>query len=157
MESINLENSDPDFKYELAGQPGGENFMSCFTCLTCVSSCPVTQVKPEFSPLRVMRMSILGLKKEVLASDILWLCSTCYTCQERCPMGVRITDILTLIKNMAVKEGHAPTGIRAQMDIVRGNGRIYPLDDFDNKKRKKIDLPSIPTSCEVVKDLFPGD
>ena len=70
-------------------------------------------------------------------------------------MAVRITDILMLLKNMAVKAGNAPAGIRAQMDIIKGNGRIYPLDDFDNKKRQKIDLPPIPTSCDVVRDLFP--
>ena len=70
-------------------------------------------------------------------------------------MEVRITDILTTLKNMAAEEGHAPAGIRAQQDIVKGSGRIYPLDDFDNKKRKKVDLPSLPTTCEVVTDLFP--
>ena len=102
-----------------------------------------------------MRMAVLGLKEEILTSDILWLCSGCYTCQESCPMGVRITDILTYLKNMAVKSGNAPAVIKAQTDIIKDNGRIYPLDDFDNKKRKKIHLPSIPTSCEITKDLFP--
>jgi heterodisulfide reductase subunit C len=48
-----------------------------------------------------------------------------------------------------------PAGIRAQLDLVKGGGRIYPIDDFDNKKRAKIDLPAVPTTCEVVKDLFP--
>ena len=157
MESINLENADPSFKYELTGHPGGESLMKCFTCLSCVTGCPVTQVNPEFSPIRILRMALYGLKEKVLASDILWLCSSCYTCQENCPMAVRITDILTLLKNMAVKAGNAPAGIRAQMDIIKGNGRIYPLDDFDNKKRQKIDLPPIPTSCDVVRDLFPEE
>ena len=49
----------------------------------------------------------------------------------------RVTDFMTLLKNMAVREGHAPSGIKAQMDLTKGQGRIYPLDDFDNKKRKK--------------------
>ena len=70
-------------------------------------------------------------------------------------MEVRIADILTQLKNMAVREGHAPPGIRAQLDLVKGNGRIYPLDDFDNKKRQKIDLPALPITCEDVTDLFP--
>lgn len=62
---------------------------------------------------------------------------------------------MTLLKNMAVKEGHIPAGIRAQRDLVKGGGRIYPIDDFDNKKRSKIDLPPIPTTCGIVKVLFP--
>jgi heterodisulfide reductase subunit C len=61
---------------------------------------------------------------------------------------------MTLLRNLAVRAGHAPAGVRAQMDIIKGAGRIYPIDDFDNKKRNKIDLPSIPTTCEVVKKLF---
>jgi len=68
---------------------------------------------------------------------------------------VCITDFMTLLKNMAIKAGHAPAGIKAQRDLVKGQGRIYALDEFDNKKRNKIDLPSLPTTCEVVKVLFP--
>jgi hypothetical protein len=62
---------------------------------------------------------------------------------------------MTLLKNMAIKEGHAPAGIKAQRDLIKGQGRIYAIDDFDNKKRNKIDLPSLRTTCEVIKVLFP--
>ena len=63
---------------------------------------------------------------------------------------------MVLLKNLAVKEGHIPAGARTQMQIIRGEGRVYPLDDFDNKKRNKISLPPLPTSCEAVKKLFPA-
>ena len=157
MTSINLENTDPKFKYELAKHPGAENFMRCFSCFSCVNGCPVSEVTAKFSPLRLMRTALLGLKEEVLKNENLWLCSSCYACQESCPMAVRVTDILTLLKNMAIMEGHVPMGIRVQMDLIKGNGRIYPLDDFDNKKRAKAGLPAIPTTCEVVKHLFPEE
>lgn len=157
METIKLDHAERDFKYALSQQPGAEKLMCCFACMTCVTSCPVTEVHPEFNPLRIMRMALLGLKEELLSSDDVWLCSSCYACQERCPMEVRITDIMNVIKNMAAEAGYAPTGIRAQQGIVKGDGRIYPLDDFDNKKRQKVDLPAIPTTCEVVKDLFPDN
>jgi heterodisulfide reductase subunit C len=64
---------------------------------------------------------------------------------------------MTLLKNLAVKEGNMPAGIRAQRDIIKGEGRIYPIDDFDNKKRGKVGLPPIPTSCKVVTKLFPPE
>ena len=99
-------------------------------------------------------MALYGLKEEILRSDFIWLCSTCYACQERCPQGVSITDFMTLLKNMAIKEGHAPAGIRAQLKLVKGEGRIYPIDDFDNKKRNKAGLPPLPTSCGAIKELF---
>jgi heterodisulfide reductase subunit C2 len=156
-ETIHLDGLSPDFKRELSRMPEAENLMACFTCLTCAASCPVAQVESRFNPIRIIRMALLGMRREVLSCNELWLCSSCYTCQERCPNDVRITDFLTLLKNMAHKEGHSPQGIRAQEDLVLTNGRIYPLDDFDNKKRQKIDLPLLPTSCGVLEALFRPD
>jgi len=157
MTDVNLDSADPNFKYEMMEHPGGEKIMACFTCRTCTASCPITAVNDKFNPLRIIRMTVYGLKKEVLESDFIWLCSSCYACQERCPQGVCITEFMTLLKNMAVKEGNAPSGIKAQLDIIKTEGRIYPIDDFDNKKRKKIDLPPLPTSCEVVKELLKNE
>lgn len=154
MADINLENADPGFRKELAQQPGGEKITACFTCRTCVASCPIAAVNDRFNPLRIIRMALYGLRREVLESDFIWLCSSCYSCQERCPQGVNITEFMTLLKNMAVKEGHVPSGVKAQKEIIKDKGRIYSIDDFDNKKRNKIDLPSLPTTCEVVKVLF---
>jgi heterodisulfide reductase subunit C len=155
MADIDLTKSDPKFRKVLAGRPGGEKVMACFTCRTCTASCPVSAVNNRFNPYRIIRMALYGLKDEVLRSDFIWLCSSCYACQERCPQGVSITDFMTLLKNMAVEEGHAPAGIKAQRDLIKGQGRIYAIDEFDNKKRNKVDLPSLPMTCEVVKALFP--
>ena len=155
MADIDLSKADPKFKKELAAQPGGEKIMACFTCRTCTASCPVSAVNSRFNPYRIIRLALYGLRDEVLQSDFIWLCSSCYACQERCPQGVSITDFMTLLKNMAIKAGYAPSGVKAQRDLIKGQGRIYAIDDFDNKKRNKIDLPSLPTTCEVVKALFP--
>jgi heterodisulfide reductase subunit C2 len=155
MADIDLSKSDTKFRKELASRPGGEKVMACFTCRTCTASCPVSAVNNRFNPYRIIRMALYGLKDEVLRSDFIWLCSSCYACQERCPQGVSITDFMTLVKNMAVEEGHAPAGIKAQRDLIKGQGRIYAIDEFDNKKRNKVDLPSLPMTCEVVEVLFP--
>ena len=155
MADIDLSKADPGFRKELVMQLGSEKIAACFICRTCMASCPIGVVNSKFNPFRIIRMALFGLKEEVLSSEFIWLCSSCYACQERCPQGVCITEFMTVLKNMALREGHAPTGIRAQLDLVKGHGRIYPLDDFDNKKRKKAGLPSLPTSCEIIKELFP--
>ena len=154
MDEIKLDRTDPNFREELAKKLGSEGILACFTCRTCTASCPITAVNDRFNPLRIIRMALYGLKEEVLESDFIWLCSSCYACQERCPQGVSITEFMTLLKNLALKEGKAPPGIKAQRDIIRDGGRIYPIDDFDNKKRNKAGLPSLPTTCDVVKDLL---
>jgi heterodisulfide reductase subunit C len=157
MSEIDLRQADPIFSQELRSQPGGEKIAACFTCRTCTASCPICEVDERFNPLRIIRLALYGMRDEVLQSDFIWLCSSCYACQERCPQGVSITEFMTLLKNMAVREGNMPQGIRAQLELVKGEGRIYPIDDFDNKKRGKIDLPPLPTSCEVIKKLFPEE
>ena len=138
----------------LMDQFGLDRIRSCFMCRTCTASCPVTFIDASFNPMAIMRMVLYGLVDEVLDSDFVWLCASCYSCQERCPQEVRITDIMVRLKNMAVERGNAPAGVRTQMDIIKKTGRIYPLDDFDNKKRAKAGLPELPTSCEAVKKLF---
>ena len=155
MAKIDLTRADPGFLRDISSQPGAEEIRACFTCRTCTASCPVSAVNNRFSPYRIIRMALYGLRREVLESEFIWLCSSCYACQERCPQGVKITEFMTVLKNMAVKDGRAPAGIKAQRDLVRGQGRIYAMDEFDNKKRNKIDLPSLPTGCEVIKKLFP--
>jgi heterodisulfide reductase subunit C2 len=155
MTTIDVSKVDPYFVRDLMDQPGGEELSACFSCRTCSASCPIAAVNDRFNPTRIIRMALYGMKEAILNSDFIWLCSSCYACQERCPQGVGITDLMTLLKNMAVREGHTPSGIKAQMDLIKGQGRIYPLDDFDNKKRDKAGLPPLPTSCEVIKTLFP--
>jgi heterodisulfide reductase subunit C len=149
MDNINLEQSDPSFRSKLAQQPGGEIFSACLMCRTCTASCPITKTYDTFNPFRIIRLALLGLRKEIFTSDFIWLCSNCYACQERCPQGVNIPEFMTILKNLAVKEG-----TKALMNFIKGMGRIYPIDEFDNKKRNKSGLPSLPTSCEVVKGLF---
>jgi heterodisulfide reductase subunit C len=54
----------------------------------------------------MMRQTQLGLKEEILSSEELWDCTTCYTCVERCPRAVPIVDVVVALRNMAVAEGH---------------------------------------------------
>ncbi|MBN2587655.1 MAG: 4Fe-4S dicluster domain-containing protein [Candidatus Fermentibacteraceae bacterium] len=108
MDKIIIAEKDPDFKNDIASQPGAESFMRCFTCGTCTASCPVAEVNDQYDPRKIIRMSILGMRKEVLSSDILWMCSRCYTCHALCPQNVKFTDVISILRDMAVKEGYVP-------------------------------------------------
>ena len=154
MKEVDLQTCDPNFTQEIINQPGGEGFKLCYACGTCSASCPIQDVNATFNPKRIIRMVLLGMRDEVLKNDFVWLCSSCYACQERCPQGVCITELMTALKNMAFKEGNIPLGVRTQLQRIRDDGRIYAIDDFDNKKRSKAGLPPLPTSCEDLKVLL---
>jgi heterodisulfide reductase subunit C len=108
MEEVNLNDADPRFKHEIASQPGAENFKRCFACGTCTASCPVAEVAEEYDPRKIIRMAVLGLRNQVLASDTIWLCARCYNCYARCPQNVKFADVMEVLRKLAVKEGHAP-------------------------------------------------
>ena len=108
MDKIILKDMDAQFKNEIASQAGAESFMRCFTCGTCTASCPVAEVHEAYDPRKIIRMAILGMRDEVLSSDILWMCSRCYTCHALCPQNVKFTDVISVLRDMAIKEGHVP-------------------------------------------------
>jgi heterodisulfide reductase subunit C len=101
-----------------------------------------------------MQLAMLGLVDEVLTHDFLWLCATCDSCKAVCPRGVKVSDVMALLRNAAAKAGCVPHGARTQMKQVKDKGRIYDIDEFDNKKRCKQGLPALPVSCDVVKKLL---
>ena len=67
-------------------------------------SCPSGRLT-AFRTRQLIRKAQLGLKDDILQSPDLWMCTTCYSCVERCPRDVEIVDIITVMRNMAVKEG----------------------------------------------------
>ncbi|MEW6417830.1 MAG: 4Fe-4S dicluster domain-containing protein [Nitrospirota bacterium] len=136
MESklIEVDKLDPNFKYEIARQPGGEKILQCFACGTCSASCSIREIDEKFNPRRIIRMAVLGMKKEVLESDLIWLCADCHFCYERCPQDVRFVEVIQAIRNIAIlqaKEGkikiESPNPLFAEVfvDSIRAHGRVW--------------------------------
>ena len=151
---VRLSECDPDFKNQVRSTPGGEHLMRCYACGTCTAGCPVREIDERYNPRRIVRMVLLGMKDRVLDSDFIWMCSTCYSCEERCPQDVKLTDVMTAIKNLAVREGHIHPAYTAQIDLVKGSGRLYEIDEFDNKKRQKAGLPALEQKVEEVAKII---
>lgn len=151
---IDVSKLDPNFKYEITKEPGGEHMTRCFACGTCTAGCPVREINDEYNPRRIIRMALLGMKEEVLSSNFIWFCASCYTCEERCPQDVKIADLMNAIKNIAVREGHIHPSFTAQLEALFAHGRVYEITEFDNKKRVKLGLPQIKESSEDTRKLF---
>ena len=102
--------SDKKFKGGLALSDQASTFSSCFGCETCTTVCPVVanfenpQEVLGLLPHQIMHSCGLGLKDLAFGSNMLWDCVTCYQCQEHCPQGVRVTDVLYELKNRAIQQ-----------------------------------------------------
>jgi heterodisulfide reductase subunit C len=143
MSRIRLNKLDPSFKHRVARQRGGEGIRACFACKACTAVCPIEAVDKRYDPRKIIRMAVFGMKKEVLESNFIWLCSSCYSCHEVCPQNVRFTDVMFALKNLAVAEACIPPGLTAQKALLKSHGRLYEISDFENEKREKMGLPRI--------------
>jgi heterodisulfide reductase subunit C len=82
----------------------------CFACENCSTVCPVVgnyedpQQHLDLMPHQIMRAMGFGIKDLAMGSRMLWNCLTCYQCQEHCPQGVKVTDVLYELKTLSVKE-----------------------------------------------------
>ena len=108
MKGISIGKLDPRFAGEIASAPGGKNIRKCYACGTCTAGCPVFQVDADYNPRKLIRMILLGMRKEVLSSKAIWLCARCYACTANCPQAVDFSDIMMVLRDMAVAEGPLP-------------------------------------------------
>ena len=118
LETLEVSKLDPTFCEEVMAQPGGEHLRRCFACGTCVAGCPVSEVDPEYSPRKIIRQILFGMREEVLSSPLMWYCLVCYRCYARCPQNVNFTDIMRALRYLALKGNHAPPDILAKMEEI---------------------------------------
>lgn len=84
-----------------------EAFLGCVQCTTCTSVCPVVAASSnpardlDFTPQQVMNLLRMGLVDHALGAGMTWNCVTCYKCQEHCPQGVPVADVLFELRNIA--------------------------------------------------------
>ena len=130
---------DPEFTKEVSKLLGGQDLSACFQCAKCSAGCPVSD-KVNIQIHEVMRMLLFGLDA-VLDTDMVWLCTTCYTCQERCPQGIDITDILFGLKNLGFKKGKAPQGYVTSRQGLFDTGRLYAPTEWE---REDLGLEEVP-------------
>ena len=118
LKTLEVTKLDPTFCEEVIAQPGGENVRRCFACGTCVAGCPVSEVVPEYSPRKIIRQILFGMREEVLSSPLIWYCLVCYRCYARCPQNVNFTDVMRALRYLSLKGNYAPPDILAKMEQI---------------------------------------
>jgi quinone-modifying oxidoreductase, subunit QmoC len=81
----------------------------CMQCGVCSGSCPFGP-HWEHPPQEIFMMIRAGKRDEVLKSDSMWMCTSCYNCIVRCPRKLPITHIMHGLANYANRLGLAPKG-----------------------------------------------
>ena len=87
----------------------GEWVKMCMQCGLCSGSCP-----PHFHagwdhpPQEIFMMIRAGKRDEVLKSNSMWMCTSCYNCYVRCPRKVPVTHVMHGIAEYAYRIGQSP-------------------------------------------------
>jgi heterodisulfide reductase subunit C len=120
------------FIREISSMPGGEKINLCIQCGTCSASCPNAN-QMDYTPRELIAMARAGMREEVLSSNSMWLCLSCYMCTVRCPRGIVPTYIMHALEHLAMRHNvstprtRTPTLYRVFSDTVYSSGYIPRL------------------------------
>lgn len=78
----------------------GINVDLCFQCRKCASGCCVGDLM-DLNPTQIVHAVRLGLEDLVLHSKAIWLCTKCATCSTRCPQGIDIAKVSSVLRSIA--------------------------------------------------------
>jgi heterodisulfide reductase subunit C len=153
IDPIDMSKLDPGFREQIKSMPDGEELSACFACSTCTAACPIANIW-LYKPHQLIRMIILGMKEEVLSSNEIWLCLTCYQCQERCPQKVRVTDIFFDCRNLAAEKGKVPPNIIGLGKELLEKGQLYTVTADWEREDMGLE-PGVPgLSVDAMKDIL---
>lgn len=101
---------------------GAHDLDLCYQCSTCTGSCPWSFVEP-LHIRKLIHMAQLGLPG--YEGEDLWKCTTCASCQVRCPRGVAIVDLVRSTRAMIGETGLIPQSLRSALGSVKGEGNPW--------------------------------
>jgi len=85
----------------------GEWVKVCMQCGLCSGFCPLGKFW-DHPPQEIFMMIRAGKRREVLESDAMWMCTSCYNCIVRCPRQLPITHIMHGLAHYAKRLGLVP-------------------------------------------------
>jgi len=102
---------------------------------------------------RIIHRALEG-DDSVLSNQQLWLCSTCYACQENCPHLVPITDIIIKLRNMAVRRNLIlPEHLELARTLIK-TGHGVPINKLFQKLRQSLGLSKNPSTVHSSPDAL---
>lgn len=102
-----------------------KEILKCFNCGVCTGGCPVARIS-DHNPRKIIRKIVMGFD----VSDDVWLCSSCFACNARCPNGIDIAGIIDSVKVKALENKKKNDNInfnKAFLNSIKKYGRVHEL------------------------------
>jgi NADPH-dependent glutamate synthase beta subunit-like oxidoreductase len=95
-----------------------EKLKYCYECGICKASCSMAEtLGKDYKPRTLLERIFLN-PENLLASEELWPCAWCYSCNKRCPQALRLPEIFLFIRENAIKRGYTKPFEKALKKIV---------------------------------------
>lgn len=156
----------------------GIDVSACLQCKKCSNGCSVANIT-KVSPSEIIRKLQLDTGDEILDSDLVWMCASCETCFDRCPMKIDMASVMDALRILSVnkkaekQKGNVPLFNKSFLKSVQMFGRTYDLgmiaaykvgsssylNDTDKfpmmlRKRKIALLPSFKGDKKYIRRIF---
>jgi len=104
----------------------GDWVKMCMQCGVCSGSCPLGP-HWDHPPQEIFMMIRANKRDEVLKSESMWMCTSCYNCIVRCPRGLPITHIMHGLAHYAKRLG---------LEAKQNPTRMFSQKFWDNLVKK---------------------
>lgn len=133
-----------DFRQKLNKIVGGDHHNYCYQCGSCVAVCPGARYSADFNPRDILLKTLLGEEEELIGPDsVIWKCTNCYSCYERCPQDVRPVEVIIALKNYCNHQRLQPEVINKFSETIAKTGRSVMVTTAVNRRRKELGLEEI--------------
>ena len=87
------------------------------------------------------------LVPSIIKPEVLWACTTCRACEERCPVGIKYVDkIVQMRRHLVVMKGEFPAELNKPFEGMEVNGNPWNLSRQD--RRTWADGLNVPLASE---------
>ena len=130
---------------EMVKKISGVDIDSCLQCKKCSNGCPVVNMV-DSPPSEIIRLLQLNAGDEVLKSKLVWMCASCETCFERCPMKIDMAAVMDALRKISAekitigKNGKVKKMNKSFLRTVKIFGRTYDIGMIAAFKMKTLNL-----------------
>jgi heterodisulfide reductase subunit C2 len=131
---------------------------SCYQCLRCTNSCPVSTFM-DIKPHQVVRLVQLGQKEKLLDASSVWVCLSCEMCSTYCPNEIDVAGLMNYVKNSVVASHKTPAEFEIALfheiflEVLHKYGRMNDLQLMQRFKLKSLLHGHTPSYTEVKKEM----
>lgn len=125
-----------------------EQILQCSRCGFCQAVCPIygSTLRPSLNArgkmllLKEIMDGKIDLNDELI--ETLFQCTTCASCFENCPSGVKVPDIIKQVRKDMVNIGSCHPVFKGMNEVLQKHTNIYAEDepeDFERERNKKAE------------------